>query len=103
MLSYVNTIGSKSKFTRSGLKKRKDCPEQKDGEWKQLNLYKEQGIFKSPCDPLLDAKIMTLLWTYLMKQDGRKKARCICNGTSREKGSVNLSKTYSEALDQSGA
>ena len=49
-----------------------------------------------------DANIMPLLWTYMIKPNGIKKARCVCNGSPRQKGSIILGKTYAAALEQSG-
>lgn len=45
---------------------------------------------------------MPLLWTYLIKPDGTRKARCVCNGSLRIKGAITLGKTYAAALEQSG-
>ena len=44
--------------------------------------------------------MLPLIWTYLIKNDGTKKARCICNGSSYRKGSDILAYTYAAALDQ---
>ena len=46
---------------------------------------------------------MPLLWTYHIKMDGTKKARCVCNGSPRQKGSVVLGRTYAAALEQSSS
>ena len=38
-----------------------------------------------------------------VKDDGTRKARCVCNGAPNMAGSVTLAQTYSAALDQTGA
>ena len=44
-----------------------------------------------------------MLWTYLIKDCGTKKARCVCNGSPCLQGSVTLGPTYASALDQTGS
>ena len=45
---------------------------------------------------------MSLCWVYLIKTCGTKKARCVCNGSPRFRGTVTLAETYASALDQVG-
>ena len=59
-------------------------------------------MFGEPCLPLPNSNIMPLLWTYLIKPDGTKKARCVCNGSPKIKGAITLGKTYAAVLEQSG-
>lgn len=48
--------------------------------------------------------VLSLLWTYMIKDDGRyNKARCVCNGSKKMRGSVTLAETYAAALKQTGA
>ena len=49
-----------------------------------------------------DANILSFLWTYLIKDDGTKKAPCVCNGAP-SRGTVTLGPTYAGSLDQTGA
>jgi len=46
------------------------------------------------------ANILSLLWTYLVKADGTKKARCCCNGNPGRKGSITLAHTYVACVEQ---
>ena len=39
----------------------------------------------------------------MIKDDGTKKARCVCNGSPRQKGSVTLGDTYAGSLEQTGS
>jgi len=40
-----------------------------------------------------------MLWIFLLKMDGTKKARMVCNGHPRQKGTVTLGHTYANSLD----
>jgi hypothetical protein len=91
------------KLTRRYLLKQPDWDDWKSSEHKQLNQYESQGTFSEPC-PLPDgANCLPLLWTYLIKDCGTKKARCVCNGSNKMKGSVTLRNTYAGALEQTGS
>ena len=72
-------------------------------ERKQLDQYEAQNTFGPPCPPPLNANILPLLWTYIIKADGTKKARCVCNGAPSKKGSITLGATYAGSLDHTGS
>jgi len=72
-------------------------------EFKQLDQYHAQGMFGSPTRRPPGCNVLPLMLTHLIKNDGTKKARCVCNGRLSRKGSVPLAHTYDAALDQSGA
>ena len=46
------------------------------------------------------SNIFHLLWTYLIKDDKTKAARCVCNGSPHMTGSVSLEETYAGSIDQ---
>ena len=46
------------------------------------------------------AKLLHLLWTYIIKDDKTEKARCVCNGSPNMTGTVTLAETYAGSLDQ---
>ena len=73
-----------------------------ESEHKQLQQYEDQQTFGKPCPLPPGANCLPLLWTYLKKDDGRSKARLVCNGAPSKKGSVTLGQTYAAALEQSG-
>ena len=50
-----------------------------------------------------DANCLPFIWTYMVKDDGTKKARCVYNGSPRMKGTVTLGQTYAASLDQTYA
>ena len=54
-----------------------------------------------PCTSGLN--ILPLIWTYMVKNDGTKKAQCVCDRSPHNKGSVTINYTYAAALDQAGA
>ena len=47
--------------------------------------------------------VLPMIWTYLVKSCGRKKARCVANGAPHLKGSITLANTYAACLEQTGA
>jgi hypothetical protein len=58
-------------------------------------------MFGQPQPLPKDTNVLPFLWTYLIKDDRRKKARCVCNGAPF-KGTVTLGPTYAGSLDQTG-
>ncbi len=40
-----------------------------------------------------------MLWTYVLKPYNTRKSQMICNGNSRQKGTVTLSHIYANSLD----
>jgi hypothetical protein len=59
-------------------------------EYLQLNQYSNQGCFGDPTTIDKDDAVFHLVWTYNIKAlDGRKKALCVCDGSSRS-GSVKV-------------
>jgi len=88
------------KLTRRILMKRDDWNDWKQSEAKQLEQYKQQGMFGEPEPRPNKANILSLLWTYLIKSDGTKKARCCCNGNPGRRGSITLAHTYAACVEQ---
>ena len=93
----------KPRLTRAFLKRQADWMDWALSEFKQLNQYHAQGMFGDPVRRPPASNVLPLIWTYLIKPDGTKKARCVCNGAPSRRGSVTLAHTYAAALDQSGA
>ena len=91
------------KLTRRILKEREDWKDWNSSEFKQLDQYLTQNTFGKPVSLPKGANLLPLIWTYLIKDCGRKKARCCCNGSPNMKGSVTLGETYAGSLDQTGA
>ena len=68
-----------------------------------LDQYEKQQMFGQPTILPEGANCLPLLWTYLHKDDGRKKARCVSSRSPSRKGTVTLGHTYASSLDQNGA
>ena len=93
----------KTKLTRRLLLNQDDWEDWHKSEFKQLDQYHEQGTFGPPTQLPIGANVLDLLWTYLIKDYGTKKARCVCNGNPKINGSVTLGNTYAASLEQTGA
>ena len=91
------------KLTRRYLQQQEDWLDWWKSEHKQLEQYQEQNTFSKPQPYPKGANLLNLLWTYLIKDDGRKKARCVCNGSPKMGGTVTLGETYATSLDQTAA
>lgn len=105
----INKIATKKKkktgsqFTRKQLQKREDWEVWNQSEKTQLDNYEIQGTFGPPTRKPPHANVLSLLWTYMIKSDQTKKARCVCNGNPKRKGSVTLAHTFAACLEQPGA
>jgi len=108
-LRTIHTIKSTKKhqkLTRKLLKQHQDWSDWSDwlaSEHKQLNQYEAQGMFSTPEQIPHDTNCLPFIWTYMIKDDGTKKARGVCNGSPRMKGTVTLGQTYAASLDQTCA
>lgn len=60
-------------------------------------------MFNEPVPRPPKANVLNLLWTYLIKAEGTKKVRCVCNENPRSKGTVTLAHTFAACLEQPGA
>ncbi len=71
------------KLTRGKLMKQDDWTKWNKSEHLQLDQYNKQFMF---CDPVLadgESAIFHLVWLYVVKElNGRKKACCVCDGSS---------------------
>ena len=94
---------SATKLTRRKLRKQPDWNDWLNSEFKQLDQYKEQKMFSAPCPLPPGANVLDLLWTYNVKVDGTKKARCVCNGQPKFKGTVIFGYTFAKMLDHVGS
>jgi hypothetical protein len=92
------------KLTRGKLLKQSDWSDWQESEYLQLNQYFDQVMFGSPQLVNEDTAVFHLVWTYDIKAlDGRKKARCICDGSPRAGQSRILDKTYANCVDQTSS
>lgn len=96
-------MGSRCYRGRRILKQQPDWEDWRQSEFKQLDQYQAQNTFGKPEPRRPGTNVLDLLWTYLIKDDGTKKSRCVCNGAKNMRGTVTLAETYAAALDQTGA
>lgn len=97
------SLKKQRKLTRKFLMESSEWNEWEECEFKQLDDYEAQDTFEEPTHPPSGANLLSLLWVYLVKDDGRKKARCVCNGAKNRRGTVTLAETYASALEQNAA
>ena len=92
-------------LTRGKLVKQEDWAEWESAEKNQLDLYETQNMFSKPSKLPNEhgINVLAMIWVYLIKTCGRKKARCVANGNPKQKGSVTLANTYAACLEQAGA
>ena len=98
---YVTRV---MRLTRGRLLKQDDWTDWQESEYLQLNQYWDQGCLGMPVAVDHNDAVFHLVWTYNIKAvDGRKKARCVCDGSSRS-GSVKvLDEVYANCVDQTSA
>ena len=92
-----------TRLTRRKLKMLDNWDEWKQSEWKQLDQYENQDTFGEPCKLPSGANVLDLLWTYNIKDDGRLKARCVCNGKPSNKNTAIFGYTFAKMLDHVGS
>jgi hypothetical protein len=85
-------------FTLKQLKTRPDWPLWRQARYQMLDSYLSQGMFGEPTEKPVNANIHHMLWRYLLKMDGTRKARMVCDGSARQ-GTVTLGHTYANSLD----
>jgi hypothetical protein len=85
-------------FTLKQIKKRPDWPEWKQARYDMLDSYKEQGMFGAPQERPTGVNVHHMMWRYLIKHDGRKKARMVCDRSPRQ-GAITLGHTYANSVD----
>ncbi len=98
---YVTQV---MRLTRGKLLKQDDWQDWQASEFLQLNQYNAQGMFGDPVAVDKDDAVFYLVLTYGTKTlDRRKKAHCVCDGSSRS-GSVKiLDETYANCVDQTSS
>jgi hypothetical protein len=101
VLNYVTWVMN---LTRGKLLQQEDWTDWQESEYLQLDQYDTQGMFGNPVAPSDEDTIFHLLWTYAIKAvDGRKKARCVCDGSTRSGMVCVLAETYANCVDQTSA
>jgi hypothetical protein len=92
------------KLTRGKLIHQEDWNDWVESKYLQLDQYHTQGMFGLPVAPNKGDAIFHLVWTYNIKAvDGRKKARCVCDGSTRSGQVRVLAETYANCIEQTSA
>ena len=94
----------KQRLTRKKLIERDDWADWEQSEFLQLDQYERQNMFGKPGPlptDLKDYSVLPMIWVYIIKTCGRKKARCVANGAPHLKGTITIANTYAACLDQS--
>jgi hypothetical protein len=92
------------RLTRGRLLQQTDWEDWQHSEYLQLNQYSNQGCFGEPTAIDKEDAVFHLVWTYNIKVlNGRKKARCICDGSSRSGLVKVLDEVYANFVDQTSS
>jgi hypothetical protein len=89
------------RLTRRGLMTQPDWSAWLAAEAEQLDSYKAQGMFGTPCQPPNNAAIFHWVWIYKVKTEdnNRKKARAVCDGSTRGGQATIAGHTYAPTPD----
>ena len=89
------------RLTRRGLKTQPGWCDWLASEAEQLDSYATQGMFGTPCAPPLHAAIFHWVWIYKIKTEdnNRKKARAVCDGSTRGGQAMIAGHTYAPTPD----
>jgi hypothetical protein len=100
----LNCVTKAMKLTRGKLIQQTDWSDWQDSEFLQLNQYNSQGMFGDPVETNEGDAIFHLVWTYNIKAvDGRKKARCVCDGSTRSVKVLVLAERYASCVEQTSS
>ena len=100
----INMVTVANKLTRRILRQQDDWDEWNSSEFTQLDQYATQNMFGEPCPVTKTSAVFNLIWTYVIKElDGRKKARCTCDGSTRGGQVRVLDHTFANSIDQTGS
>jgi hypothetical protein len=102
--NVLNVNTKVMKLTRGKLIHQEDWNNWLESEYIQLDQYHTQSMFGLPVAPNKGDAIFHLVWTYNIKAvDGRKKARCVCNSSTRSSQVRVLAETYANCIEQTSA
>jgi hypothetical protein len=85
-------------FTLKDLKKRPDWNKWQQARYTMLNSYHDQGMFGAPMEAPKHVNIHHMIWKYLIKMDGVRKACMVCDGSPRQ-GTITLGHTFANSVD----
>jgi hypothetical protein len=92
------------RLTRGRLLKQDDWIDWQTSKFLQLDQYADQKCFGDPTLVDKDDAVFHLVWTYNIKAlDGRKKALCVCDGSSRSGSLKILDEVYANCIGQTSS
>jgi hypothetical protein len=83
--------------------KQDNWSEWQQAEFEQLDQYWSQFMFGQPEYMKDRNNVFHLVWTYKIKDNGRKKARCTCDGSSRGGKARILYYTHANCVDHTAS
>jgi hypothetical protein len=100
----LNVVTKVMKLTRRKLLQQSNWNNWQASKFLQLNQYDAQRMFGLPVFESEGDAIFHLVWTYNIKVvNGRKKARCVCDSSTRSGQVLDLAETYANCVDQTSA
>jgi hypothetical protein len=79
--------------------KQDDWTDWESSEFLKLDQYEKKMMFGTPVIVTSQSAVFNLVWSYDIKvEDSRKKARCICDGSTRAGQVRVLDHTYSNCV-----
>jgi hypothetical protein len=94
---------STSQFTRKQLMAQPDFDEWLQAEFKQLDRHEADGMFGDPCPRPYFAVVLRSIWSYMLKWNGKRKARHCCDGRPlRDERFRRLESVYTACISQVG-
>ena len=101
VLNYVTRV---MRLTRGKLLQQDDWSDWQSSKYLQLDQYNAQGMFGTRIPTSQEDAVFHLVWTYAIKAvDNRKKARCVCDGSTRSGQVRVLAETYANCIKQTSA
>ncbi len=101
VLNYVTRV---MRLTRGKLTLQDNWSDWQHSEYLQLDQYDKQGMFGVPVPMKEKDAVFHLVWTYAIKAvDRRKKARCVCNGSTCSGMVRVLDETYANCVNQTSS
>ena len=98
----TSCISNATQLTHGRLLKQPDWDEWSSAEKLQWDQYEAQGMLGTPCPLPEGSSRFNIVWQYDIKQDGRKKARATCDGSTRGNVVRVLDHTYAGTPDHIG-
>ena len=93
-----------NRLTRSKILRQEDWSDWQTSEYLQLDQYMKQFMFGKPTAVQSKSAVFNLVWSYNIKtEDGRKKARCTCDGSTRSGQVRVLDHTYANCVDHTSS